>query len=103
MSLNEERNKLIAALTALAESGETVVAAMRRIEPWIGPDKKADFLAQRSGLERSIAEARALLVLLPEPEPVVVERIHRDGTVSRVEVGIPEGRPKEESSSGQPK
>lgn len=103
MSLNEERNKLIAALTALAESGETVVAAMRRIEPWIGPDKKADFLAQRSGLERSIAEARALLVLLPEPEPVVVERIHRDGTVSRVEVGIPEGRPKGQGSPGQPK
>lgn len=73
MSLNAERNRLVAALEHALLVLEGLVAVM--------PDD-----AGRAAAEKALLEGREALSTLPTREPVIVEVIRPDGSVeSRIE------------------
>jgi len=91
VSINEERNRLLGAMSAMVEAGEALIAASRVLTTETlndGPTSTtlAAVSSGRAKLEAALAEAKDLLAASTVREPVVVEVMNKDGTVvSRVE------------------
>ncbi len=91
MSINEERNRLLGAMSAMVKAGEALIEASRVLTTETlddGPTGTtlAAVSSARAKLEAALAEAKDLLAASAVREPVVVEVMGKDGTVvSRVE------------------